>query len=441
MKTIWVLLKKDYRVFLRDRTAVALTFAVPAILIMIFGLVFGGSEGGDSGVRLLVVDEALSEASSKIAGALKEEKSLRVTTERSGDPPTPLTRERVTELLRTDAGSWRHALILPKDFIGGGFGFHVELLQNPQYPFESEIVNGLIQKTLFMEGMPVLINHFQQVADEELGAGAIADFNDALAAAIANSFSLPYDEVREDLDSNWLGAFGDASLSEGGEDETNLLSQIVDIQTHEIYGQGKNPAVQSVGGWAVMFLLFSLSASAASLMVEKREGLFMRLLSGPVTRQQILWSKYLFCATLGFLQMGALLGFGQLMYGIIEGVNQILPLALISIAGALSCSAFGMILAAFSKTEAQANGLATLLILSMSALGGAMFPVFMLPAFIQDVIAPLTLVYWVMDGIYGVLWRDAGLAGVGQPLLVLGLIAVVCLPVAIWRFRTGDLFK
>ena len=77
----------------------------------------------------------------------------------------------------------------------------------------------------------------------------------------------------------------------------------------------------------------------------------------------------------------------------------------------------------------------------MSARGGAMFPLFMMPPFIQNVLAPATLVYWSMDGLLGVLWRDAGLAGIALNLTVLGGISLVMLALSLRRFRRGDLFR
>ena len=61
-----------------------------------------------------------------------------------------------------------------------------------------------------------------------------------------------------------------------------------------------------------MFLLFSVSGAATSLFDEKKAGLFQRLLAAPVKRSHILWSKYLFCTTLGLVQLTSLFFAGRL---------------------------------------------------------------------------------------------------------------------------------
>jgi len=190
-----------------------------------------------------------------------------------------------------------------------------------------------------------------------------------------------------------------------------------------------------------MFLLFSLTGAASSLFEERDRGLFLRILAGPATRTHILWSKFLFCAGLGLAQMVVLVAFGHVVFGILTSVRQVVPLLVISLAAAAAATAFGMLLSSVARTPAQANGLGTFLILAMSAFGGAMFPLFMMPEFIRTYLSPFTLVYWAMDGILAVLWRDAGVLEILPQTGVLAAIAAVVLAIALWRFRRGDLFR
>lgn len=60
MRTILILLGNELRRFTKDKTAIALTFFVPVVLIYIFGNVFGvGRPGGagPTGIPLAVVRE------------------------------------------------------------------------------------------------------------------------------------------------------------------------------------------------------------------------------------------------------------------------------------------------------------------------------------------------------------------------------------------------
>ena len=67
-------------------------------------------------------------------------------------------------------------------------------------------------------------------------------------------------------------------------------------------------------------------------------------------------------------------------------------------------------LATLARTRAQLSGMSTIIILTMSALGGSMFPRFLMSETMQK-IGLLTFNAWALDGYLKVFWRNAaGLA-------------------------------
>lgn len=441
MTTVWALFRKDLLLFLKDRTAVALSFLVPMALITIFGYVFGGSGSGPSGIRLLVVDEARTELSADLVDLLEAEETFRVISTRVDDAgeEVPLERAGALSLLETNASAFRYALILPADLLEAEFGLNLDFHYNPQNAIENNIVQAILQKTFFSGALPLLFSSGTFGLDEESRSA----FNQDLADSIVRNFGGDRDEIRAQLDDNALfSPFGGGESAEGeGGGSGDFLGGIFNIDKVQVFGRDKNPASQSVGGWAVMFLLFSLTGAASSLFEERDKGLFLRLLAGPASRGHILFSKFLFCAFLGLSQMVVLLAFGELVFDIIVSPAQLLPLFAVSLAASAAATAFGMFLASLAKTPAQANGMGTFFILAMSAFGGAMFPLFMMPEFIRSFISPISPVYWAMEGLLGVLWRDASLAGVLLNIAVLALFSALFLSIALVRFRRGDLFR
>jgi len=226
---------------------------------------------------------------------------------------------------------------------------------------------------------------------------------------------------------------------------TVILTFLVPFALMYIFGQifgihrGKGySGSQLIGGWAMQFLLFALVFSATSLFHEKDNGLFQRILSGPVPRSTILWSKFLYGVGLGLLQLLVLFTAGSLLFGL-----SLLPhlplLSLVCIFAAAACSAFGMLLAAFAGTPEMARSLATFSILLMSALGGAWFPVAYMPPVMQQV-SRATLVYWSISGFSQALGDHASLLGVLPTVEILAAIAAALLGLAWWQFRRGTIF-
>ena len=77
--------------------------------------------------------------------------------------------------------------------------------------------------------------------------------------------------------------------------------------------------------------------------------------------------------------------------------------------------------------------------LTMSATGGAWFPVSFMPEFMQT-IAKFTLVYWSMEGFSQVLWAGQSFIQILPTVGILLGIAAAVMTVAVWRFNRGKLF-
>ena len=84
-----------------------------------------------------------------------------------------------------------------------------------------------------------------------------------------------------------------------------------------------------------------------------------------------------------------------------------ITLVILSLCWVAAGGAFGMFLASVSKSNKQAESLASLLILMMAALGGCWFPLQMmnLPALL-DTVCKSTMTYWAMSGFQGMLWNQ-----------------------------------
>ncbi len=440
MRTVLILLDSEVRRFLHDKTALSLTFFVPAVLIYIFGHVFGVTgESGPKGIPIAVVSQSKAPVIDQITAALEKEKAFQVViTEKRGDMEVPLTEARVREQMHT--GALRFALVFPPDTQSDeSFGLKLKFLNNPRNEIETQTVNGLVQKTIYTSAPQALVSSLQKKGAQFIGQENFDQFNHAIANSVAQAFGGDAHEIYKNLSKGQIDFGGGAAATDGG---SSLFDSLIKIESEQIGGpqqKKSSMATRSVGGWAIMFLLFSLSGSATSLFDEKKAGLFQRLLSAPVRRTHILWSKYLFGMLVGLVQLCTLFLTGRLLFGI-DIVSNFGNLLLICLAASMACVSFGMLLAAVSPTSAAASGLGTFLILTMSAIGGAWFPTSFMPEFIQK-LSRLTIVYWSLDGFIKVLWANCTTLELLPTLGVLLGIALLVNLVSIWRFNRGQIFE
>ena len=456
MNPIFVLFKKGVLLFTRNRAAVVITFLVPIILIALFGFVFGlykNVDRGPGGIPLAVVNLSAEPAATDLVAALKLEKTFRVITETKNADGSmrPLTEADVRAAMHNN--DYRFALILPADLVSDEtFGIHLKFLSDPRNEIETQMVNGILQKTIFSRVPQLLGQSLQHQSKKFLGDARYETFNHTIANTVAAAYGGNSEEIYQRMIAGDFGinklisssaATTSATTKSGDKkssDTADIFSRIARIDTEQVAGkQVSNPAASRlVGGYAIMFLLMAVSGSSTSLFEEKRSGINQRILSAPVRLSHILWARFLFGVALGTLQLTALFLAGKVLFGL-DLFSHAVPLLAVIVSGAAACAAFGMLIAAVSASQEMASSLATLLVLVMSAIGGAWFPVSMMPQFIQH-FSKFTIVYWSVEGFASVLWAGQSLVEILPTVGILTGIAAGVMALAVWCFKRSAMF-
>jgi ABC-2 type transport system permease protein len=184
---------------------------------------------------------------------------------------------------------------------------------------------------------------------------------------------------------------------------------------------------------AVQGVLFLSIEAAMGLMRERKQGIWKRLRSSPVPPSSLLFGRWFSSAIRALAILTVVWGVGMLAFHIrVEGSQ--FGFILVCLSTALMAGGFGLFIAALGKTEQQSRGLATLAVLALSMLGGAWFPSFLMPEWVQKA----TLVMpsrWAIDGFDAMTWRGNDLASALPITAALLGFAVVFTAVAIPRFR------
>ncbi len=436
MRTVWLLLQKEYRLFWSDRVAVALTFLIPIILIALWGAIFGNADSGPTNLRLAFLNNSPAPIARRIERVLDTTRVFSLVRSFKDDQGkvVPFDTASIRQYVRK--GNAAAALIIPEDaYTDTSSGLRLIMEYDPRNDMEMQLIQGVLLRTLFGQMPEVMMQSGQRSARRFLGNDSGKAFNNDIARTVGRYFHVDVNKVLNVQLNDSTPLFGGG---EGGGE--NFFDNILRLEKRQVVGEDiANPwATRSVGGWAMMFLLFMVNASSTSLFDEKQSGVMLRLLASPVSRAQILWSKYLHNFSLGTLQLCILFVTGALLFRI-DIVTNAFNLVVVMLASAAACTAFGMLLASVSKTPGQARGLGTLLILAMSSVGGAWFPTsFMSPAI--QTLGKASIVTWSMDGFLQVLWRRAGLGDIAADLGVLMAMAAVITIFSLWRFNKGDLF-
>jgi len=191
--------------------------------------------------------------------------------------------------------------------------------------------------------------------------------------------------------------------------------------------------IQAVAGTAILMLLFSVAGVGTSILEEKENGTINRLLYSPLKRSSILYGKMLFAFFISILQLTSMFLFAGLIFKMDLIIN-IPALILMIIATAFAVSSLGIFLAAIAKTRQQAQNLSIIIILIMSAIGGSMIPLFIMPSILQK-IALLSVNYWGIQGFYDIFWRAQPLEVILPKILILMSIGIIMTSASIQLFK------
>jgi ABC-2 type transport system permease protein len=197
------------------------------------------------------------------------------------------------------------------------------------------------------------------------------------------------------------------------------------IATIDVLGGRKaNPVIAMyAAGIAVMFLLFSATTASGSLLEERENSTLDRLLCSRLTMDQLLMGKWAYLTIIGMIQMLLMFSWGSLVFGIevLRHWEGFIAMTLVTSGAAAS---FALFLASMCKTRTQLGWVSTIVILTMSALGGSMVPRYLMSETIQNV-GLITFNAWALEGFNKIFWRELQLQDIERELAVLTLCAFI----------------
>lgn len=421
----WTLARKDLRVYVRDSAALCLGFLVPMALVTVFGWIMTFAFGGSSAmpaVELWIVDEDQSEGSKRLVDALKKSESLKV---RPRPNAPEVSRDKVRQMIAD--GAAHHALIIPKGYskqnsipinppeqseiAEDDSSGELLLIRDPGRSMEEQLIQISLMQSAFASGdndlwMTSLRKLFR---DQGMGAQSLSALDSAMGQMQA-TISQFVEQNESPSDST------DKSSSSGQATQNNLpvdmmafMGGFLSVEKEDVQPPTRPKQVtfqraQSVSGMTVMMLLFGLSGAGAILLAERELGTLKRLFGLPIARESVLLGKLMFVSIVGLSQMVVLFIFGELMFRV-GMFRDPLTLIVLVVTWVLAASGFGLLITTFSRSSKQADGLATISILTMAALGGCWFPLQMMNLPLpMEIICKSMMTYWAMDGLQSMLW-------------------------------------
>lgn len=419
MRKVFVITWNDIRLFLQEPTNWIQLLIIPLGFVYVMGLAFGGGGGGLPTLRLDVLDEDGSAASEALIAALAEAnpKVVVCPADNDNEDPcrlegSPLTAEVAYD--RLTRGISFATLTIPTgyaDALAGG-----------------EPVELVFQSNADLNAPRVVLQTVQSVITRIGGAAAAAE----LSTEAAESLGVINTDSR---DAFYAERYAEAEAAWGPPPPIELVVESTQQTDTATTGNTQTPGTgfgQSAPGIATMFVMMNVLGLASLLIEERLDGILPRLIVMPIRRAQLLGGKILRGFTLGLFQLLLILAFGSLL-GVDFG-GDLLAVLVLSISYVLAVTAMAIALATLVRTPDQASGIGLLASMTLAPLGGAWWPLEIVPDFMKT-IGHISPIAWCMDGFNALIFFNGGLSDVIVPSLVLLGFAAVFFAFGIARFR------
>jgi ABC-2 type transport system permease protein len=409
---------KDLKIFLKDHRGVIIIFVQPFIFILLMSYGLSGLyRSGDRPIQILAVNQDRGTQATAILRQLGEMKAFKVETTWEGQP---VTRQKAEQLII--GGKRTYALVFPPDFslaleegpaarAREGQTTKVLCIADPatSSQFVEPILGtlqGLIERASYTAKVPQGVDYIiDQLAPQ-------------LPAAQRESFRA---RAEEGMSGGLIGGPEPAVTVE--------RASPTGMQTKKL----PNVFQQNVPGYTIYGIFWIVTLLGLSVLREKREGTFRRLLLAPMSRMVLLAGKLMPYYLINIVQIAIMLGVSSLLFKMSLG-NSPMGLVLVSLTAAATATGLGVLVAALARTEAQIGGLTILVLLTLSAMGGCFVPRFIMPDWLRTV-GLATPHAWALDAYQDLFVRGYGLFEVLPKVGVLAIFAVAFFAIGVWRFR------
>ena len=367
---------------MRDRGALAMAFLLPPAMFLVFAAIFSGTGGTDVDLRVGIVGgpPALGAALGD-PRTYDDARALRAAVaDGSVDAGLVVT----GPLARTDAAP-------------------VTVLVDPGKTMAGAVLEGRVLQAV-AEGLPAVMAERQ--------AATLA----ALAGPLTPAQAASLGQARQDAPPPGLT-------------RRELVEAATPIDPDVSY---------YAGAITVMFLLFSASTAATSLIDERESGILDRFAAGPRGVDAAVLGKAVFLTGLGTAQAAVVFAVAALAYAVPLGAH-VAPWLAVTVLVAGAAAGLGLVVAAACRSRAQAAAVSNFLILVLSAIGGSMVPRFLMPDWLRT-IGTISPNAWAVEIYQGLLYRGAAPTGLAAEIGALIALAVIGTGAAVMLTRRRMLF-
>lgn len=188
--------------------------------------------------------------------------------------------------------------------------------------------------------------------------------------------------------------------------------------------------VQSLFGFTLFFLIYTISFSINAVLEEKNTGVWDRVILSPVSKVAMYSGHLVYSFLVGMLQSIVVFTLFRYAFKFPLGDHYMTMVALTAVY-IFAIVALGMMLVGLVQTPQQMNVLIPIVGVSFAMLGGAYWPIEIVTNPVLIALSKIVPVTYGMEALKGVVYYGHGWAELIQPVSIMVLFGVICMGIGI----------
>jgi len=418
MRRFFASIIKEMLLILRDKAGMVLLFLMPVALVFIMVVIQDAAINtlNDNKIPVVMVDRDRDTLSYKITQGIRESGNFDIVQTIDGDTITPEQAQRLVA-----EGKFQIGIILP---VGASDTLRSNAKTVVKKSFyEIGIIPEVPSDTIYDSiNIQIFFDPSLRAASKTAISAMIAEY------AVRTEAHMVYKTYAEVLT---------MLLPEGKEfksDYPEVINYTESYATENLTTIQPNAVQHNIPSWTLFAMFFIVIPLSSSLIKEKEDGSYLRLVTMPGSYSTIFLGKifvYLLVALIQFALMMLvgfylvpMMGMPMLVIG-----QDYLALATLVLSSALAAIGFGVMIGTIATTHQQASSFGSIIVMILAAIGGLFMPSYMMPASVRH-ISDFSPMYWAHESFQDLFIRDAHLADIAPRLLKILIFAAVCYLIA-----------
>ncbi|MCD6019328.1 MAG: transporter permease [Bacteroidetes bacterium] len=410
MKLIYSLYK-EYKVLIRDRAGLAITFIMPTALILIMTLIQDSTfkSVNESAVPLLFVDRDHDSLSQTLEKYINHSKFFTITKKQ-------LSNNEVKK--QVAQGNFLIGIIIPENTSKRLKERSTERITNLLNSFSGDSI-----ETLSTDTSKIQLNIFFDPVTKQ-------SFKTTISGAIDRIISqIEMQGMINALNAKMKETFPDSKPS--ALESTPLVNISEEYASYNNSVIIPNAVQHNVPAWTLFAMFFICIPLAGNIIKERQDGSAFRLLTMPGSYFIVMLGKLLTYTLVSLIQFLLMLCVGVFILPLL-GMPQLnigdnLPLLfLIALSAGLAATGFGLLVGTIATSHDQASLFGAVFVIILAAIGGVWVPTFVMPDFMKtiSVFSPLN---WGLESFYAVFIRNSSLKEIWPEILKLWVFFIATL--------------